>query len=139
MKGCLLLMVFCFLNVLAVAQKGPITGTLSLDRGYVSKKWGDTLVFNFKLKNAGTETLTIKEISGTCDCQDISPKGEQNIKAGASTTIKVLVTLDKEKLKDDLINGIISYDKSILVITNASKGVKEKYELSLFAEITIKK
>lgn len=138
MKSCLLVFVFCIFNVMAFAQKGPITGTLSLDRGYVSKKWGDTLVFNFKLTNSGTETLKITEVSGTCDCQDISPKGEQNIKAGASTTVKVLVTLDKEKLKDDLINGIISYDKSILVITNASKGVKERYELSLYAEIKIK-
>jgi len=134
MKTGLFLIGFMFFSLISYAQ-GPLTGTLVINKGEIYKNWGDKIDFEFTVKNAGTKPLDIKKVTGSCDCQTTYESNIQTIQPGKTGVIKVTVDLKKSQLGNQVVNGVINYDKSVIVATN---GKKEKYQLYTRATIRIK-
>jgi len=134
MKKCLMFIGFLFISYLSIAQ-GPLTGTLVINKGEIEKKWGEKIEYEFNVKNSGTKAIDILKVTGACDCQSTYASNIQTIQPGKTGKIKVTVTVSKEKLGSDFKNGVIDYDKSVIVVTN---GKKEKYQLYTRATIKIK-
>ncbi|MFM7594830.1 MAG: DUF1573 domain-containing protein [Flavobacteriales bacterium] len=135
MKKSLLFLGFLFFSYLFMAQ-GPLSGTFVINKGEIEAKWGDSIIFVFNVKNSGTKSINILDVVGSCTCQTPYPSNIQKIQPGKTGYIKVKLALNKSVLADDLVNGIIDYDKSVIVYTN---GKKEKYQLYCRAKIKIKK
>jgi hypothetical protein len=125
---------FLFISYLSIAQ-GPLTGTLVINKGEIEKKWGEKIEYEFNVKNSGTKAIDILKVTGSCDCQSTDESNIQTIQAGKTGKIKVTVKVDKNQLGSLLENGVIDYDKSVIVVTN---GKKEKYQLYTRATIKIK-
>jgi hypothetical protein len=125
---------FLFISYLSIAQ-GPLTGTLVINKGEIEKKWDDKIEYEFNVKNSGTKAIDILKVTGSCDCQSTDESNIQTIQAGKTGKIKVTVKVDKNQLGSLLENGVIDYDKSVIVVTN---GKKEKYQLYTRATIKIK-
>jgi len=119
---------------LSIAQ-GPLTGTLVINKGEIEKKWGEKIEYEFNVKNSGTKAIDILKVTGSCDCQSTDESNIQTIQAGKTGKIKVTVKVDKNQLGSLVENGVIDYDKSVIVVTN---GKKEKYQLYTRATIKIK-
>jgi hypothetical protein len=134
MKTGLFLIGFMFFSILSYAQ-GPLTGTLVINKGEIEKRWGDKIEYEFRVKNAGTQPLDIKKVTGSCDCQTSHPKNIQTIQPGKTGVIKVTIDVNKTQLGNQVKNGVINYDRSVIVTTN---GKKEKYQLYTRATIRIK-
>ncbi len=134
MKTALFLIGFVFFSLISHAQ-GPLTGTLVINKGEIDKKWGDKIDFEFTVKNAGTKPLEIKKVTGSCDCQTSHSSNIQTIQPGKTGVIKVTVDVNKTQLGNQVQNGVINYDKSVIVTTN---GKKERYQLYTRATIRIK-
>ena len=134
MKKCLMFIGFLFISYLSIAQ-GPLTGTLVINKGEIEKKWDDKIEYEFNVKNSGTKAIDILKVTGSCDCQSTDESNIQTIQAGKTGKIKVTVKVDKNQLGSLLENGVIDYDKSVIVVTN---GKKEKYQLYTRATIKIK-
>jgi len=134
MKKCLMFIGFLFISYLSIAQ-GPLTGTLVNNKGEIEIKWGDKIEYEFNLKNTGTKDIKILKIIVSCGCQSTDDSNIQTIQAGKTGKIRLTVNVDEDSLKDDLVNGVIKYDKSVIVVTN---GKKEKYQLYTRATIKIK-
>lgn len=134
MKKCLMFIGFLFISYLSIAQ-GPLTGTLVINKGEIEKKWGEKIEYEFNVKNSGTKAIDILKVTGSCDCQSTDESNIQTIQAGKTGKIKVTVKVDKNQLGSLLENGVIDYDKSVIVVTN---GKKEKYQLYTRATIKIK-
>lgn len=132
MKNCLLI-----IGILLFAQgffaQGPLTGTLIINKGEIKRKWGDTINYEFKVKNAGTAAIDIKKVTGSCDCQTTYTSNIQTIQPGKTGIIKVTIKMNKEQLQSQVKNGVIDYDKTVLVDTN---GKKARYQL--YTRATIK-
>jgi hypothetical protein len=124
---------FLFISYLSIAQ-GPLTGTLVINKGEIEKKWNDKIEYEFNLKNTGTKAIEILKVIGSCGCQTLNSSNIQRIQPGKSGKIRVTVDVNEDILKDDLVNGVIDYDKSVIVVTN---GKKEKYQLYTRATIKI--
>ncbi len=134
MKSIILTFAIVLVNFLAFSQGGPLTGKLVINKGEISAKWDDKLIFEFNVKNSGNKPIDILEVIGSCECQQSDKKNIQTISAGKSGIIRVTVNISKEQLKNQLVNGVINYDKSVIVVTN---GKKAKYQLYTRANIKI--
>lgn len=115
--------------------QGPLTGTLVINKGEIEKKWGDLIEYEFNVKNSGTKAIDILKVTGSCDCQSTYASNIQTIQPGKTGKIKVTVKVDKNQLSSLVENGVIDYDKSVIVVTN---GKKEKYQLYTRATIKLK-
>ena len=124
-----------FISFSSLAQ-GPLTGTLVINKGEIEKNWGESIEYLFTVKNSGSKAIDILKVTGSCDCQSTYPSNIQTIQPGKTGTIKVTVKVDKNQLGSLVENGVIDYDKSVIVTTN---GKKEKYQLYTRAKIKIKK
>ena len=133
MKTGLFLIGFMFFSLISYAQ-GPLTGKLVINKGEIYKNWGETIDFEFTVKNAGTKPLDIKKITGECSCQTSFPGNIQTIQPGKTGVIKIQVIVE-ESLRKYVKDGVLNYDKSVIVTTN---GKKEKYQLYTRATIRIK-
>ncbi len=134
MKIILLSLSLFILNFFAIGQAGPLTGKLVINKGEINARWNDAIVFEFNVKNSGKQSINITEVIGSCDCQTSDKKNIQTIAAGKTGIIKVIVNVSEAQLKNQVTNGIINYDKSIIVVTN---GKKKKYQLYTRATIKI--
>ncbi len=140
MKKVMLILSLFFLSFLSFGQAGPLTGALVINKGEITARWddpnGDRSLINyvFKVKNSGNDPIKILKIIPSCGCQDSDPKNIQTIQPGQYGDIKIQVTVSKEQLSKDLKNGIIEYDRAIVVETN---GQKPKYQLFAKAKIRI--
>ena len=134
MKNTTLFIAFLFLSFFSFSQ-GPLTGQLVINKGEITANWNERLVFDFVVKNAGTKPISILQVIGSCECQASDPKNIQTIAAGKTGTIKVFVDIKKAQLGNQVSNGVINYDRSVIVVTN---GKKEKYQLYTRATIKIK-
>jgi hypothetical protein len=135
MKSYLLFFGFIFIFLTSFGQ-GPLTGIMVINKGEIEKKWKDLIEYEFILKNAGTKAIEILKVTGSCTCQATKYKTNlQVIQPGKTGVIKVTVTVDQNNLGNEVINGVIDYDKSIIVTTN---GKKQKYQLYTRAKIKIK-
>jgi len=134
MKSYLLFFGFIFIFLTSFGQ-GPLTGTLVINKGEIEKKWGESIEYEFVVKNAGTKAIEILKVTGSCDCQTSNPANLQVIQPGKTGVIKMKVKVDQKNLGSEVINGVINYDKSVIVTTN---GKKQKYQLYTRAKIKIK-
>lgn len=134
MKKCLMFIGFLFISYLTLAQ-GPLTGTLVINKGEIEKKWNEKIEFEFNVKNSGTKAIDILKVTGSCDCQSTYASNIQTIQPGKTGKIKVSVEVNKDFLGSLVENGVIDYDKSVIVVTN---GKKEKYQLYTRATIKVK-
>lgn len=134
MKNYLLFFGFIFTFLISFGQ-GPLTGILVINKGEVEKKWGEKIEYEFIVKNAGAKAIEILKVTGSCDCQTSNPANLQTIQPGKTGVIKMVVKVDQKNLGSEVTNGIINYDKSVIVVTN---GKKQKYQLYTRATIKIK-
>lgn len=134
MKNLLLCLTFFFVSLNSFAQ-GPLTGQLVINKGDIEAKWGETILYEFTVKNSGTKPLQILKIIGSCTCQNPDPRNIQTIAPGKTGIIRITVNIKKDILSDEVVNGVIDYDKSVIVETN---GKKPKYQLYTRARIKIK-
>jgi hypothetical protein len=133
MKNPILIIAFILVSFSSFSQ-GPLTGQLVINKGNITSNWGDRLVFEFTVKNAGKKPIDILKVIGSCECQASDPKNIQTIAAGKTGLIKVYVDIKKSQLGNQVQNGVINYDKSVIVVTN---GMKEKYQLYTRATIKV--
>jgi hypothetical protein len=116
--------------------QGPLTGQFVINKGDIEAKWGgEPILYEFTVKNSGTKPLQILKVIGSCTCQDSDARNIQTIAPGKTGIIRVKVLLRKEILGDEVVNGILDYDKSVIIETN---GKKPKYQLYTRARIKIK-
>ncbi len=134
MKNLLFCLSIFFVSLNSFAQ-GPLTGQMVINKGDIEAKWGETILYEFTVKNSGTKPLQILKVVGSCTCQDSDPRNVQTIAPGKTGIIRVKVVLRKDILGDELVSGVIDYDKSVIVETN---GKKPKYQLYTRARIKIK-
>jgi len=134
MKNLFLCLSFLFLSLNSFAQ-GPLTGQLVINKGDIEAKWNESILYEFTVKNSGSKPLKILKVVGSCTCQDSDPRNVQTIEPGKTGIIRVKVVLRKDILGDEVVNGFIDYDKSVIVETN---GKKPKYQLYTRARIKIK-
>jgi hypothetical protein len=134
MKSTLLIFGILLINFLSFGQ-GPLTGKLVINKGDIAANWNEKLIFEFYLKNAGDKAINITDVIGSCECQSTDKGNIQTIEAGKSGIIKVTVTISKDQLSNQVTNGVVEYDKSVIVVTN---GKKPKYQLYTRATIRIK-
>lgn len=135
MKTTILIFGIILINFFSFGQAGPLTGKLVINKGDISAKWDDKIIFEFNLKNSGDKPINIMDVIGSCECQSSDKSNIQTIEAGKSGLIRVTVNVSKEQLSNQVINGMIEYDKSVIVVTN---GKKPKYQLYTRANIRIK-
>ena len=134
MKSYLLFFGFIFIFLTSFGQ-GPLTGILVINKGEIEKKWGDQIEYQFIVKNAGTKAIEIQKVTGSCDCQTTYPSNLQIIQPGKTGVIRVTVNVSQKNIGNLLVNGVIDYDKSVIVTTN---GKKSRYQLYTRATIKIK-
>lgn len=136
MKKVLLILSLFFLNFFSFGQAGPLVGTLAINKGEINARWNDKIEYVFKVKNAGKDPINIQKIITSCECQDADPNNVQTIQPGKFGNIKIKVIVSEAQLKNQLKegNGVIDYDKSVIVETN---GQKAKYQLYTRAKIRI--
>ena len=134
MKNLLLNFFFCFVSFSFFAQ-GPLTGQLVINKGDIDANWGDKIQYEFTVKNSGTKPLQILKVVGSCTCQNPDSRNIQTIPPGKTGIIRITVAVKKDILGDEIVNGIIDYDKSVIIETN---GKKPKYQLYTRARIHIK-
>ena len=136
MKNVMLILSLLFLNFLTLGQAGPLIGSLVINKGEINARWDDKIEYVFKVKNAGKDPINVLKIITSCECQDADPNNVQTIQPGKYGNIKIKVLISEDQLKNGLKegNGVINYDKSVIVETN---GKKRKYQLYTRAKIRI--
>ena len=134
MKSTFLTFAIVIINFLSFGQGGPLTGKLVINKGEISAKWDEEILYEFNLKNSGTEPIDILKITTSCECQKLDKRNIQTIQPGKTGIVRIYVQVDKNMLGKDLKNGMIEYDKSVIVETN---GKKPKYQLYVRANIRI--
>ena len=137
----MLILSLFFLNFFSFGQAGPLVGTLAINKGEINARWDNSDIpskinFVFKVKNAGKDPIKILKIIPSCGCQGSDPNNIQTIQPGKYGNINIEVTVSRTQLEKDFKegNGVINYDKSVIVETN---GQKAKYQLYTRAKIKI--
>jgi hypothetical protein len=120
--------------IFAQVGGGPLTGNLVCNKGQIKAKWGDELIFEFKVKNSGKGDLKVLDLVTACECQTTYPSNIQTIKSGEYGEIKIKVIVSKQQLGNQVNNGVIEYNKPISLTTD---GKKKRYELYTRARIVI--
>ena len=134
MKSIILTFAIVLVNFLALSQGGPLTGKLVINKGEISAKWGDQILYEFNLKNSGDKPIDILKIVTSCECQKVDKRNIQTIQPGKTGIVRVYLQVDEKMLGKDLKNGMIEYDRAVIVETN---GKKPKYQLYVRANIRI--
>ena len=135
MKTTLLIFGILLINFFSSGQvAGPLTGKLVINKGDISAKWGDSIVYEFNLKNSGSKPIEIKKIIASCECQKVDKRNIQTIQPGKTGIVRVYLNVESKQLGNQVVNGVIEYDKSVIVETN---GKKPKYQLYVRANIRI--
>jgi hypothetical protein len=136
MKTTFLIFAIFFFNFLTFSQAGPLTGKLVINKGEITANWGDEILYEFNLKNSGDKPISIRNIITSCECQKVDKRNIQTIEPGKTGIVRVYVQVDEKQLGNQVKNGVIEYDKSVIVETN---GKKPKYQLYVRATIKLKK
>jgi hypothetical protein len=134
MKSTFLTFAIVLINFLSFSQGGPLTGKLVINKGEISAKWNEEILYEFNLKNSGNDPIDILKIVTSCECQEVDKRNIQTIQPGKTGIVRIYLKVDKNMLGKDLKNGMIEYDRSVIVETN---GKKPKYQLYVRANIRI--
>ena len=134
MKTTILIFGIILINFFSFGQSGPLTGKLVINKGDISAKWGERIVYEFNLKNSGSEPIDIQKVTASCECQEVDKRNIQTIQPGKTGIVRVYLNVDSKQLGNQVVNGVIEYDKSVIVETN---GKKPKYQLYVRANIRL--
>lgn len=110
-----------------VVKGGPLTGSLVVQLGEKTVKWGETIEFKFSnVKNSGKGPITIKKFVPRADSMTIDTKVPFTLNPGQafSFTVKVKLTQGNSTQRPDG-NGVINYDVPVFIETD---GAKERYQ-----------
>lgn len=110
---------------------GPLTGNLVINKGNVSAKWGDTVQYQFNLRNGGKGPIVIVKFQGGSENMTSDIKLPMTLEPNAITgPFNVNVKLVKGGTTTvPGPDGVVNYDVSAFLTTE--KSLKTKYQLYL--------